>query len=97
MCRLAIGFLVLLAACVQTPADEAISICGPLCHCTGVPLPAEQRDCTASCVTQFERDPLTDTCVDCVIAHTNRCSTLMNDCNPVCIQAVPLSAYGGSL
>jgi len=97
MRRLAIGLLALLAACTQTPADEAISVCGPLCRCIDVPLPAEQRDCTAACVTQFERNPLDEACVDCVIAHTNRCTTLMNDCNPVCMQAGSLPAYGGTL
>jgi len=94
MRRLAIGLLALLAACVQTPADEAISVCGPLCHCADVPLPAEQRTCTATCITQFERNPLDEVCIDCVIAHANRCTTLTEDCSPVCIQTVPLGAYG---
>ncbi len=94
MRRLAIGFLALFAACTQTVADEAISVCEPLCRCIDVPLPAEQRTCSASCVTQFERTPLSEACVDCVIAHANRCTTLTDDCNPVCMQAVPLPAFG---
>ena len=87
----------LLAACTQTPADEAISICEPLCHCTAVPLPSAQRACTTTCVTEFETNPLSVPCIDCVIAHENRCTTLMNDCNPICSQGAPLPAYGGPL
>ena len=97
MHRLAIGLMALLAACTQTVADEAISACAPLCRCTDVPLPAEQRTCTATCTKQFEQNPPSDACVTCVVEHANRCTTLMDDCNPVCVQAGPLPGYGGPL
>lgn len=93
MHRLAIGFLALLAACTQTVADEAISVCEPLCRCADVPLPAEQRECTATCIAQFERTPLGAACAACVVEHANRCTTLITDCDPVCRQAVPLQSY----
>ena len=94
MHRLAIGFLVLLAACTQTLADEALSVCAPLCRCIDVPLPSEQRACTAGCITQFERTPLDEGCTACLTAHTNRCTTLLDDCRSVCGQATPLQSYG---
>lgn len=93
MHRIAIGLMVLLAACTQTLADEAISVCQPLCACTDVPLPAEQRECTATCTTQFERNPLDNACVACIIEHAKRCTALLDECDPVCRQAVPLQAY----
>jgi len=96
MHRLAIGFLALLAACTQTVADEAVSVCEPLCRCAEVPLPAVQTECTTGCIAQFERTPFGAACSACVVAHANRCTTLITDCDPVCTQAVPLQSYGAS-
>jgi len=93
MQRLVIGFLVVLSACTQTLADDTISTCHPLCRCA-TSLPGDQRACVASCQVLFERAPLADACVACVVAHTNRCSTLIDDCNPVCAQDVPLESLG---
>jgi hypothetical protein len=94
MHRLAIGFSALLAACTPTVTDEAIEVCAPLCQCTDVPLPGEQRDCTAACTAQFEAHPLGEPCVACVVEHAAHCPTLLDDCGPVCTQATPLPAYG---
>ena len=96
MHRLAIGFLALLAACTQTVADEAISVCAPLCRCIDVPLPDVQRECTATCTTQFEQGPLGAACATCIVGHANRCTTLITDCDPVCRQPMPLQSYGVS-
>jgi len=90
MHRFAIGLMALLAACTETPADQALSVCAPLCRCAEVPLPSAQRECTATCITQFERSPLPDACVACVIEHADRCTTLIDDCTADCTQAVPL-------
>jgi hypothetical protein len=90
----AIGFLVLFAACTQTAAEEALSVCQPLCRCAEVPLPAAQRACLDDCVTEVEQNPLGDECVACVIEHADRCLTLVDDCSPVCIQSVSLSSDG---
>jgi hypothetical protein len=94
MHRFAFGLVALLAACTQTILDEAISVCDPLCRCIDSPLPTQRRECTASCTTQFEQDPLGEQCVACVIEHANRCTTLIDDCGPVCVQVTPLPAYG---
>jgi hypothetical protein len=91
MWRLVIGLVsggVALAACTPTLADEASEVCYPLCRCNDVPLPAEQRDCTASCIAQFERNPPGDACVRCVVEHADRCTRLLDDCTPVCTQAM---------
>lgn len=94
MHRFAIGLMTLLVACTETTADQALSACQPLCRCIDAPLPSVQRQCTATCITQFERNPLRDACVVCVIAHADRCTTLIDDCTPACAQAVPLQSYG---
>jgi len=96
MHRFAIGWVILFAACTPTAVDDAISVCQPLCRCTET-LPGAQRDCAASCTLQFERDPLDDTCVACVVEHADRCSTLIDDCRLSCLQATPLPSYGGPL
>jgi hypothetical protein len=95
MHRFVIGLMALASACTQTLADEALSVCQPLCRCSDSPLPAEQRDCRAACVILFERTPLGEACVACVVEHANRCPSLLDDCGPVCTQAVPLESYGG--
>jgi hypothetical protein len=94
MHRCAIGLLILLAACTVTQADEALSICQPLCRCVDVPLPSEQRTCSDACVTQLENAPLRDTCVTCVLEHTNRCPALINDCIPLCFEITPTQFHG---
>jgi len=92
MRRLAIVVLATLAACTQSIAEDAFSVCRPLCRCTESPLPAEQQSCTAGCMTQFARGPLGEPCIACVVEHADRCTTLLEDCNPVCTQAVPLES-----
>jgi hypothetical protein len=89
MHRLAMGLFVVLAACAQSLGDDAFSVCHPLCRCAFV-LPGERRSCTDSCMTQFARNPLSETCIACVVEHADRCPTLIDDCVPVCTQAVPL-------
>jgi hypothetical protein len=93
MRRLAIGWMVLLAACTQTVADDALSVCQPLCSCTDIPLPGEQRECVADCTLQFEAHPLGDACIACVVDHASRCTGLVDDCQPICTQATPLRGY----
>ena len=93
MHRFAIGLLAVLAACTETPADKAITVCEPLCRCVEA-LPAAQHECTASCITQFERDPLPQACVACVIEHADRCTTLLDDCDSPCTVFTPLQSYG---
>jgi len=94
MYRLALGLAALLAACTQTPAEQALDVCTPLCRCTDNPLPGEQRDCTAACTEQFVAHPLGDACIACVVEHSARCPSLLDDCGPVCTQATPLPADG---
>ena len=92
MRRLAIAVLAL-AACTQSIAEDAFSVCHPLCRCTDSPLPGEQDSCTAGCMTQFARNPLGAACVACVVEHATRCATLLDDCSPVCTQPEPLESY----
>lgn len=88
MGRFAIGLVVLLAACTDTLGDEALSVCLPLCRCADAPLPGEQRDCTSACVTAFENNPPAQACSACVIAHADRCTSLIDDCTLACRRVV---------
>jgi len=87
MWRLVIGF-VIVAACTPTLTDEATEVCYPLCRCQDVPLPAEQRACTSSCIARFEQHPPSEACVSCVVEHGDRCARLSDDCMPACTQAM---------
>jgi hypothetical protein len=93
MHRLAIVSMVALVACAQTVADDAVRTCQPLCECAVSPLPAAQRDCTAGCATEFEMDPLAEICIQCIVEHANRCTTLFDDCRSFCSEPVPLTSY----
>jgi len=93
MHRLAIAWTLLLAACAQTVADDAVRACEPLCQCAAPPLPGVQRDCTTTCIMQFERSPLPESCTACLVDHSDRCTTLIEDCEQVCFQATPLASY----
>ena len=95
MSRLVIGLViggVALGACTPTLTDEATEVCYPLCRCQDVPLPAEQRACTASCAAQFVQHPPSEACVSCVVAHADRCTRLREDCTPACTQAMARDA-----
>ncbi|MBC7977715.1 MAG: hypothetical protein H7138_22280 [Myxococcales bacterium] len=83
---LVIGSLALWAGCTRTLTDEAIQVCYPLCRCNDVPLPAEQEACTTGCIANFERNPLGEDCVTCVVEHANRCASLVDTCTPICTQ-----------
>ncbi|HEX7843216.1 MAG TPA: hypothetical protein VF469_37350 [Kofleriaceae bacterium] len=94
MHRLAIAaWTLLLVACTQTVADDAVRACEPLCQCADAPLPGVQRDCNTTCVMQFERTPLPESCTACIASHADRCTTLISDCSPFCAQVTPLAAY----
>ena len=94
MHRFVIGLMLVLAACTETVTDEAVSVCQPLCRCFDTPLPSAQRECSATCVTQYEQRPLSEACVACVSAHANHCTNLIADCTSACMQATPLQSYG---
>jgi hypothetical protein len=96
MYRFAIG-LVFVAACTQSVADDAQSFCTPLCRCLDSPLPGQQGECTAACVADFENDPVGNLCVQCVTRHAQHCTTLIDDCTPVCTtQTGALQSYGST-
>lgn len=92
MPRLAIVWVIVLAACAQTVADNALRTCDPLCGCVEA-LPTAQQECTSTCVIAFERSPLNEACIACIVDHRDRCATLFDDCTPLCAQAVPLRSY----
>jgi hypothetical protein len=93
MQRLVIVWVVVLGACAQTVADDAVRLCQPLCGCSEDPLPSTQRTCVAGCTVQFERTPLPEFCIECIVEHADRCATLLDDCVPRCSDDMPLGSY----
>ena len=87
---LSLAWIAAVAACATTVADDAISVCQPLCRCGDIPQPGEQRDCVDTCVAQFEAHPLGEACVVCVVGHGQSCAALTDACADVCLQAAPL-------
>ena len=94
MQRFVFGVVALLVGCTASVRDEAFSFCAPFCECIEIPLPSAQRSCNSSCRLAFQRTPLSEDCTLCVIDHADRCTTLIEDCNPVCSQTVPLELIG---
>ena len=92
MPRLAIVWVIVVAGCAQTVEDNALRTCDPLCGCAEA-LPSLQQACTTGCVTAFERSPLNEACIVCIVDHRDRCATLFDDCASLCSQAVPLGSY----
>lgn len=96
MYRLALG-LVFVAACAQSLVDDAQTFCTQACRCLDSPLPAQQAECNSQCVADFEDAPLDALCVQCVTAHAQHCSTLVDDCGPFCNSATALQSLGSTV
>lgn len=92
---LLIGLAVASAACEVPPEEKARQACTVLCGCTEAPLPAVQDRCIAGCISDPEFDALSDECIACVTANSDRCSTLETVCNQACEGPSPTDDDGG--
>lgn len=76
------AWLCCVLAC-QTPQsvrDE--SSCETVCRCLEPNVPSVQEECISACVEDL--GPIDDDCASCIAEHANECSTLENDCFPLC-------------
>ncbi len=81
---LLIGLAVAASACETTPQEKATQACSALCTCMEAPLPAVQDRCVAKCTDELDVRGISDQCIACITANSERCTTLQNVCAPVC-------------
>lgn len=74
--------------CEVTPEERATQACSALCGCEAPPLPGLQAQCVAQCTDEIGTSEITDQCVACVTANSDKCATLEQVCGPAC-NAVP--------
>ncbi len=80
---LLIGLVVLAPACETTPEERAATACTVLCGCSQPQLPALQDRCVADCSNQISMR-LSNECIACISANSNRCATIEDVCRPIC-------------
>lgn len=71
-----------LAACDAGPEERAEAACTVICRCFEVPLPNNQQECIAECVTEI--DFISEACAQCITRNANQCSSLEFECEPLC-------------
>jgi hypothetical protein len=81
---LLIGLAVASSACETTPEEKALQACSVLCTCMEAPLPAVQDRCVAKCTDELDVGDISDQCIACVTANSDKCSTLENVCASIC-------------
>ncbi len=86
-----IGLVVLASACETTPEERVTTACTLRCGCTQPALPALQDRCIAKCTSD---QSLTNACIACISANSDRCATLEKVCAPSCSQAPPTGQDG---
>jgi hypothetical protein len=81
--------VVTLGACAPTEQERAEQTCSAICGCMAPPLPALQDQCMAECRMDFDSSRLSDQCIDCISANSDRCATLVQTCEPICDPSEP--------
>lgn len=84
---------VAVAACEVPPEERVDQACSSICACTEAPLPALQDRCVADCKDDLDAGNISDECIDCIAANSDRCSTLEATCKPIC-QPPPVDVGG---
>jgi hypothetical protein len=79
-----IGLALVSSACETTPEEKALQACSVLCNCMEAPLPAVQDRCVAKCTDELDVGDLSEQCIACVTANSDKCATLQNVCEPLC-------------
>lgn len=88
---LAICLALPVAAC-DIPAEvQAELACTTVCTCLGNFLPdsPQLEGCVQECVAESNLGNVPQDCFECIEAHKNACSTLENDCEPLCEMPQP--------
>jgi len=84
-----------LAACEVTPEERAETACRVICECEAGPLPALQDACVADCRREIDTSRISDECLACVSANTDRCQQIQQLCEPICDPGQPEPTDGG--
>ncbi len=85
------------AACDVSRDEQVQQVCSAFCSCTEAPLPALQDRCVAKCTDDADVGSLSDDCIACITANSDRCSTLQLTCAPVCQPPTPVDDGGNGL
>ncbi len=92
---LLIGLVVALApACETTPEQRVVSACSAICACEAPPLPALQDQCIARCTNDASGFSISEQCISCINANSDRCAILETVCRPSCNTNPPTDDVG---
>ncbi|MBA3398297.1 MAG: hypothetical protein H0T89_37065 [Deltaproteobacteria bacterium] len=79
-----------LGACDIPPQVQAEMACTTICNCfDGDGVPSETEQCIARCIDESGLGSVPQDCFECIQAHANACSTLVEDCDPLCRSPEP--------
>ena len=79
-------WLVVWLGCDIPPEVKAEMTCTTVCACFARPI--DQQSCVDECIAQGNFAVIPEDCFECIQAHSNTCSTLEADCEPLC-EATP--------
>lgn len=87
-----------LAACEISPQEQEKLVCTTFCKCVAAsPFPAAQEECVTECVADTEFEGLPQDCAECIYSHVEACSTLEQDCEPICDRPQPPPGPDGGI
>ena len=76
-----------LGAC-DIPADVKSQIaCTTVCTCFVGPVGVDE--CIEECIEDGDLGQVPEDCFECIQIHANQCSTLEDDCEPLCERSQP--------
>jgi hypothetical protein len=75
-----------LGACILQRSDSARddAVLAVLCACEAPPLPKAQELCVEDLREELEDFGIPERCAQCILANSNRCATIMDDCRNEC-------------
>lgn len=89
-------FLAVASAACEVSTEEKVQLaCSAFCSCTEAPLPALQNRCVAKCTSDADIGDVSDECLDCITANSDRCSTVQTVCEPICEAPQPQPGFDG--
>jgi hypothetical protein len=83
-----IGVALWLGGCDIPPDVKSQMACTTLCTCD-LGSAASVEACTNECVEDGDFAVVPEDCFECIQAHANQCTTLEDDCEPLCNTAEP--------
>lgn len=84
----ALGVCLACAACLgDQRAARTEAVVHVICECTEAPLPKVQEQCIDE--TKSQIPALSDQCIECILANSNNCNSLMAVCQNDCQRPQP--------